>query len=125
VRAPSSQTESSERLEMLTERPLFQVDHATTSFHAPHRSHKRLYIYSTCMQFLVVTEYGHCIALLTVRGTTCVCVGGGDEGGHPLPGLRRQSQEAHLQNGRYVRSSSYVCMFSWHIYILHVRIYFR
>ena len=28
-----------------------------------------------------------------------MCVGGGDEGGHPLPGLRRQSQEAHL--GRY------------------------
>lgn len=48
------------------------------------------------------------IALLTVRcGVHVVCVGGGDEGGHPLPGLRRQSQEAHLQNGRYVPPYSY------------------
>jgi len=61
----------------------------------------------------------HCLPC----GTTCVCVGGGDEGGHPLPGLRRQSQEAHLQNGRYVRSSSYVCMFSWHIYIYCTYVY--
>jgi hypothetical protein len=61
-----------------------------------------------CIQVLVVTEFGHCIALhciayraYVVRALS-VCVGGGDEGGHPLPGLRRQSQEAHLQNGRYV-----------------------
>jgi hypothetical protein len=31
-----------------------------------------------------------------------VDAGGGDEGGDPLPGLRGESQEAHLQNGRYV-----------------------
>jgi hypothetical protein len=29
------------------------------------------------------------------------CAGGGDEGGDTLPGLCRESEEAHLQNGRY------------------------
>jgi hypothetical protein len=39
-----------------------------------------------------------------MRVCVCVFVGGGDEGGHPLPGLRGESQEAHLQDGRYVRT---------------------
>lgn len=52
---------------------------------------------------------------------SCVCVfvfvGGGDEGGHPLPGLRGESQEAHLQDGRYVHASPYIYSYMYTSYI--------
>lgn len=118
---PSSQTESSERLETVTDRghcSKWTTLHVYIPIPLPHPTQAALacqYKKCCCCYMQVswwrchrIRSAMHCMRCAVVQHGcvthACVCVGGGDEGGHPLPGLRGESQEAHLQDGRYVRT---------------------